>query len=75
MNAPRNISAMVREMAMSNTMMIMECQFYTERVRLAVQFTARVLNPTTLTLLMGIRMAATSGVRFPETAKLNAMML
>jgi hypothetical protein len=39
------------------------------------QLTANVLKPTTLTLLMGMSIAAIKGDRFPVTAKLNAMML
>jgi hypothetical protein len=43
--------------------------------RLDTQFTARVLNPTTLMLLIGINIAAVSGDRFPEMAKPSAMIL
>jgi hypothetical protein len=41
----------------------------------ATRFTAIVEKTTTLILLMGIRIAATNGVRCPETAKLNAIAL
>lgn len=41
----------------------------TKPSRRATHHTANDTNPTTDTELSGIRMAATSGVRWPETAK------
>lgn len=40
-----------------------------------MNLTAIVENPTTLMLLTGISTAATRGVKWPVTAKLNAMAL
>ncbi len=45
------------------------------RTEVATPFTASVANPTTLMLLTGISTAATSGVRWPVTAKLSATTL
>ena len=41
----------------------------------ATKLTANVENPTTVILLTGMSMAATSGVRCPLIATLNAMAL
>ena len=49
--------------------------FYLNPLRVASQFTATVVNNTTDMLDMGIRIAANTGVRFPETAKLNPTTL
>jgi hypothetical protein len=76
--APRKKRAIVRDMAINK--IIISIAYSSDSVTSTSFFfdtilTARVLKPTTLMLLIGISIAATSGVKFPETAMLNVMKL
>lgn len=72
--ATRNKIAMVSEMEISKTIISMTYKFDLNSFR-ATQLTASEVNPTTLTLLIGIKMAAISGVKNPLMATLSAIAL